>query len=235
MAGDILLRIGRRLTWWSPTLYRPIGRLRGREHYQLKNYDAWVGGFPRSSNTFTAKALARHVPELRVVSHVHLPPPIIQAVREGKPGLFVIRNPADAVVSWVQYSHFSLAHCLHYYCDFHRALRPYADRLLVARFEETTGDFEAVMRRFGERYGLHVRPEAPDMDCICREIDNMWRNEDGSINEAQVARPSPAREAGRGDLHQKLRAGAGLRSDLARAEDLYALFTAALPPLSPRG
>lgn len=232
MERDLLLRLGRWLTWGSPALYRPIGWLRRRENYRLCDYDAWVGGYPRSSNTYTALALESHLPGWRVVSHVHLPPPIIQAVREDKPGLFVIRRPAGAVTSWVQYSSFSLAHCLHYYCDFHRALLPYVDRLLVVRFERTTGEFESVLQRFTARFGVAVQPVS-DKDHISGRIEDMWRNEDGTVNEAQVARPSAHRRAGRAALMKELQADPSLQRALRKAEALYAAFTAGLPPLPP--
>jgi len=221
---EVLLRLGRHVFWRSPWLYRPIGAWRHRYNPRLAEYDIWVGGYPRSSSTFTRLALQDCFANLKVVSHIHLPPPIIRAVRRQKPGVFLIRRPEDAIISWVQYTNLSLRHCVDYYVDFHRILAPYRHRMLVVRFEQATTDAAAVIRTFAQHYHLEPRTVEVRADQLFSKIDSLWKSPDGSVNEMQVARPSDVRDQGRQAYLDQIRRSRHLQAQMVKAEALYRQF-----------
>jgi hypothetical protein len=221
---DIFLRIGRHIAWRSPLLYRPVGALRRRLNYHLADYDIWVGGFPRSSNTFTGKALQVCLAGLKVVSQIHVPPPIIQAIREKKPGLFLIRHPEDAVISWAQYTGLTLEHCINYYIDFHTILLPYRYGMLIVTFEQATADIQSVIKEFARRYKLEAHSVDVQPDRLFEQIETMWTDAHGTVNEWQVARPSGVRDRSRQAYRDEIRNCGRLLSRLTLAEEAYHKF-----------
>jgi hypothetical protein len=171
--GPILLRrVGRILFWRYPAVYRGLGILRGRGDCLKQDCDVWMGGYPRSANTFAVAAFKLANPEARLVSHFHIPPFIINCVRSRKPGVFLIRTPEDAAISWTIYwkGHTKLEHCLDYYLDFHRVMRPYISELFVAPFDIVIKDFPSVIeglnRRFGARFSVLPHDGVTVAECL---------------------------------------------------------------------
>ena len=230
---DLFIRINRHIFWRSPVLYRPIGFLRQRSNYRLRGYDIWIGGFPRSGNTFAAKAMELLLSDhQRVVSQIHLPPPIIQALREKKPGLFLIRNPRDAAVSWAIFTGHRLDQCLQYYIDFHQVLKPYLDQLLVFDFKQVTRNFQKLAEQFNKTYGPLLAPQKitntmPSV--IFKAIDEQSRDKNGQISERHVSRPSTERMDISRSYLKEFRHSARLQRQLEKANRYYLLFRDASP------
>jgi hypothetical protein len=201
--------------------------LRRPEIYHTTDYAFWVGGYPRSGNVFVAKALERSLNGLtgrQVFFPLHVPPPIIRALRDGKPGIFVLREPAAAAISWAQHTGFSLRHCLDYYLDFHTILMPYRSRLFIAPFKEATTDVRTTVTRFGLAYGLHPESDRIDGDAILREIDLMAADADGRVNEMRVSRPSPERTRAKKPYRDLIEASPILQRKIDKANALYSSF-----------
>lgn len=97
-------RMARRLTWSRPALYFPFGIVRNRGNVFRCNYQLYLGGYPRSANTFAAKAWLSANPGTTVKSHRHIPAFVVQAAKRKTPGMVLIRNPIDAVISWAIYT-----------------------------------------------------------------------------------------------------------------------------------
>src|SRR2546423_5800456 len=93
-------RLGRRLLWAHPTLYRWFGILRNRGDCLADDFDIWIGGYPRSANSFATAVFKLGNPKVRVATHLHIPTFIINALRLNKPGVLLVRKPIDAAVSW---------------------------------------------------------------------------------------------------------------------------------------
>ncbi len=228
---DLVRRAGRNVVWAHPSLYRQIGRV-FRKHYSdcaSTAYDFWVGGFPRSSNTYTAKMLQLCLNQQSLPHHLHCPAPIIFMLKNEKPGIFVIRDPADACISWSQFIGKDLVFCLDYYIDFHRVMAPYAKRLFTAPFALTTSDFGRVIDNFNRRFGSSLRLPEQFEHRIVEMIEANWKNPDGSIREMQVPRPSALRESQRENYLRELNASRRLRKKLARARSLFEVFIAQAP------
>jgi len=119
-------RLGRFLLWSSPRLYRLFGLARGRGDCWQRDFDVWIGGFPRSANTFAAEAFQMVNPQVRLASHHHVPVFIIAWLEMHKPGMFLIREPEAAVASWAVVWQGHLPESLDYYIDYHRTLMTYS-------------------------------------------------------------------------------------------------------------
>lgn len=174
-------------------------------------------------------------PTLRVVSPRHIPPFIIRCLEIGKPGMLVIRQPKDAVVSWAIYWNGYLEQCLDYYIDFHRALQPHARELFVASFEVVTTQFGRVVESFNQRFGTNYShlPHNPEMVANCfSRIEEIFAP-NGEINELTVARPSASRARLKYGLVEQLRRSPLLQRKLERANELYATFCPVRPSRSP--
>jgi hypothetical protein len=188
----------------------------------------WIDGYPRSANTFASEAFKLANPTVRVASHHHIPTFIIRWLQVGKPGIFMLRKPEDAVVSWAIYWNGCLEECLDYYLDYHRVLRPYAGRLFVAPFETTVSQFGRVIeqfnRKFGTQYARFSHEQETVSACFSR-IDEAYRfGENGTVDERKVCRPSAQRAALKPAFIEQLRTSKSLICKLKEAKDLYNLF-----------
>jgi hypothetical protein len=224
----LIRRLGRTLLWPNPALYRWIGRARGRGDCYERDFDLWIDGYPRSANTFAVESFRLANPNARILSHRHIPSFIIHSLAIKKPGIFLIRKPQDAVVSWTIFWNTDPGHCLDYYIDFHQPLLPYASQLFVASFEHVTTRFGEVIEQFNRRFGTQYTPVGADSQTVSQCLSNVeqssQRNMDGAVNELRVCRPSEHRSKLKPDLLRKLRTSPVLMRKLERANELHAAF-----------
>jgi hypothetical protein len=190
-----------------------------------------IDGFPRSANTFAVLAFRMAQPEpVEVAHHVHLPAQILAAVKARLPTMLLIRNPEDVVISLVlRFPHLSLAKGLRRYNRFHRSLMRHRNAVVVADFDEVTGDYGSVIRRVNERFATTFAEfgHTPENVAQCLALIEEWdrgRFGMGEAFERRAARPSSARVAMKMELQPAYRAArlAALREE---AEHLYTLFT----------
>jgi hypothetical protein len=233
----LIKRLGRRLLWGHPKLYRFFGLLRGRGDCVGSGFDIWIGGYPRSANSFATAALRLCNPGVRIATHWHIPTFIINAARANTPGMLLLRRPAEAVVSWTIFweGRLRLEDALDYYIDFHRALLPFCSHLFVASFEEITGDFNDVLRRFNQRFGTFYlglpKDEATANRCISY-MEDWFRSPDGSVNELKVPRPSTKRAELKIGLTEDLQKSGKTSKALIKAEQIYErLHEVGYPPV----
>lgn len=230
-------RMARRLTWSRPALYFPFGIVRNRGNVFRCNYQLYLGGYPRSANTFAAKAWLSANPGTTLKSHRHIPAFVVQAAKRKTPGMVLIRNPIDAAISWAIYTEQPLRYTLGYYTDFHSVLLPYRDALFFASFEEVIADFGQVMRAFNARWGLDFVPFESTPENVARcvaEIEAEFRGADGKIVESRVPRPSSSRKAQKEFYLRQLNRSAILQEELHRAQELYQILMPRFSPRKPR-
>src|SRR5579863_3466138 len=142
---EFLRRLGRRLVWGHPGLYRRFGIARDRGDCFDASHDLWIEGYPRSANTFAVKSFLAVNPSAKICSHHHIPTFVIQSLRQGKPGMLLLRKPEDAALSWAIFWQECIGECLDYYVDFHRTLLPYVPDLFIVQFDEAITRFDAVV------------------------------------------------------------------------------------------
>ncbi len=139
-----------------PALYFPLRSLLGRHSPTLLS-DATaitIEGYPRSANSFALRAFELSNPGIHVASHTHAPAQVKRSIRRGLPTLVVIREPeeaAKAVISvWLDIPP-RLA--LGWYLMFYREILDLLPDLVLATFQEVTGDFGSVVNRINARFG----------------------------------------------------------------------------------
>jgi len=118
-----------------------------------------IEGFPRSANSFAVTAFEfAQERRVRISHHFHMAGNVIYAARRNIPVLLLIRDPLDAVPSYMLYESASADVALDYYINFHRSVLPYSDKLCIANFNEVIEDFGAVIERLNRKFGLGYGP-----------------------------------------------------------------------------
>ena len=223
---EISRRIFRKVVWPSPKLYAVCCLFRQmRPLIEYGDYDVWVGGFPRSSNTYTMtileEAFSLHG---RVAHRLHFPPHVIHALRSCKPGFFLIRKPLDAIISWAQFNDFPLEHCINAYIDTHLILLPYVDTLHIVQFDSVVNDAKGLIEFCATVANLSVAEKSIDYESIFKKIEDRWTDRDGNIIENRVARPSKLRAAQKPELLNQIQSNPAYQKKLEKCEQLYAVF-----------
>ena len=185
-----------------PGLFFPFYRLthrsvRARALVLDRHTELVIEGFPRSGNTFAVLAfqLAQQR-EVAIAHHLHHPAQVLRGARRGVAVVVLIRDPEAAVRSLaLRRPDVPLKTLLRQYVDFYSVLDSVRERVVVATFEEVTGDFGAVTARVNARFGTDYgcfehTPE--NVDRVFAQIDHINRSLGGS--EYDVSRPSAARD-----------------------------------------
>jgi len=214
-----------------PSIYLLLTKLRHRDEDGAKivtrETDLVVEAFPRSGNTFTVTALQHSQPRrLNIAHHCHAPAQLIRAVRLHKPALLIVRQPKDAVLSFVlRHPGISMELGLKSWLHFHRSLLPCTEGMMVATFDQVTNDLGAVVNRINERFGTtfssfeHTAAnEAAIFGAI--EARNKKRFGHKEVDEMGVARPSGERAARKAALEEHWQAD-HLRLHREAAASLY--------------
>lgn len=245
MSGSLNLK-GERLKYalqtrigTAPALFFPIVRTRRiwvhdthwlRPSLTGPDTDLVIEGYPRSGNTFAVVAFQTCQPQLlRVAHHHHAPAQVMRAVKLKIPVLVLIRTPADAVTSLlVRRPELTPELALRSYVRFYRSLLRLTPKLVVARFDELTADFGAVIEKLNERTGhrfAHFTHNSSTVQACFRVIDerNRERNGTGVLSEEAVARPSTERSKRQRAIRETL-LDPPRRPLLEVAEEVYARF-----------
>ncbi|HEX4084698.1 MAG TPA: hypothetical protein VHY22_07305 [Chthoniobacteraceae bacterium] len=244
-----------------------MGLLRGRGNALRSDAKLFMAGYPRCANTFTRTAFLMANPGVPLLTHQCIPSFVIRMAQSGVPGLLLIRNPLDSAVSWAIHQNLSIQsdqvrsrfssavwgrhrditieEALAYWNDYHEALLPIRNALLIAKFEDVTNDFGDVMRAFNARWDTSYTPFRHTVENAARCFEfteEEHREKDGSVLEMQVCRPSAKRRLIKEALMENLGNSTVLSRELKRANELYTEFvnprkvprssTAAVPALS---
>ena len=169
-----------------------------------------IEGFPRSGNTFAREAVIEANPGLHVASHLHRAAHVIRAVDLGIPTLVLVRDPVDAVASFVFMNEYrSVDAALRAYCRFYRRLWRHRDRFVVATFEQVVSDLGEVIERLNAFSGTSMVAFDHDPSAVtavwCRI--EAAASECGAVDELRVARPSIVRTMTAAQILTTVRAG----------------------------
>jgi hypothetical protein len=169
-----------------------------------------IEGFLRSGNTFSVAAF--HIangPEPHVGRHLHGAPHVLRAVRLGLPTVVLIRQPRDAVLSYlVRRPTLTPYDALVEYLDFYRTAWPARHGFVVAPFDLVTSDFGAVLDQVNARFGTSFQRYEPTPENEARAfrlVEEMNRLETGGeVVESLVGRPSSERSRRKEELRTLL-------------------------------
>jgi len=150
-----LSTLHRPVVWW--TQYKMNGHIDTSECLVSTGTDFVLDGFQGSGNSFATVAFKYAQTEpVRLAHHLHSPAQIIKAVEHGIPTLVTLREPAHAVVSLVsRWTDLSLHQGLRSYVAFYEKIEPFADRMVVSPFDQTTQHLDRVFRAVNARFGTH--------------------------------------------------------------------------------
>jgi len=190
-----------------------------------------IDGFLRSGNTFSVAAFrVANGPELHVARHLHGAPHFLRAVRLGVPALLLIREPADAVSSYlVRRPTLTPNDALKEYVDLYRTVWKVRDGIVVALFGQVVDDFGSVVERVNQRYGTSFVPydaSPANQAAAFTLVEEMNRLEcRGEVVETHVGRPSTQREQRKREI-QAMMLRPRTQTLLARANELFAAYVA---------
>ena len=212
----------------TPYLWDATMRVRPAKNATLARRDTAIviEGFLRSGNTFSVAAFQiANGPELHIGRHLHGAPHVLRAVRLGLPTLVLIRQPRDAVLSYlVRRSTLTPHDAVLEYLDFYRTAWPVRDRFVVGLFDRVTSDFGAVLEQVNQRFGTSFRryEATPENEARAFElVEEMNRLETGGeVVESLVGRPS----AERAERKRELEALLDRPATAARLRDAEILF-----------
>lgn len=185
-----------------------------------------IEGFPRSGNSFASAAFGLatqwSVPR---ASNTHLAGQVLVAVRRGIPTLVVMRRAADAVASLcVAADYLRPAAGLREWLRFYQVIAPVAGGVVLATFDEVTGDFGAVVERLNRRFRTAFPPFVHDETsaaAVFASLDDYDRRKHGDVSEDTIARPSDERRARNAAVRAAMDDDATCRRLRADADALY--------------
>lgn len=113
-----------------------------------------IEGFPRSANSYAVAAFKLDNAGVKPGHHLHVPAQILRARKLRKPVIAVIREPLEAVASFLVFqSSVNADLYLKLYRDFYKALIPYREEIVTADFKTVISDFNSVIVRVNQKYG----------------------------------------------------------------------------------
>jgi hypothetical protein len=138
--------------------------------------------------------------------------------------MVLIRDPEEAVLSLLLHEPYvTPKQALKDYVRFHRRILPYRGSFVVAKFDDVSGDFGAVIRRINARFGTCFKEFHHTRENVerCFEIIEQYHlAKDGTVDETSIARPSAQREIMKNELRATFHS-AGLER---LRGDAYALY-----------
>lgn len=217
-------RFARACLWHDPSLYRLFGRLRGHGDCLNLDFDLWIDGFPGSGTALAAAAFREANPGVKLAGRWHVPPFILHALYSFKPGIFLIRQPADAVISSAILSNCSLRESLDYYNDFHRVMAPQASWLFVVPFEDVMTQCATVIESFNLHYRTDYAAPAQNPAARLAAAVPSAPEPEVAVRELRVARPSLISSDRKHELRRLLHESPALRRKLEHARRYYSAF-----------
>lgn len=159
-----------------------------------------IEGFLRSGNTFSVAAFGiANGQDVHVGRHLHGAPHVLRAVRLGLPTIVLIRQPADAVLSYlVRRPTLTPDDALLEYLDFYRTAWRARDGFVVGLFDQVVSDFGSVVKAVNQWFGTSFVPYEATEENRAKAFDlveEMNRLEcRGEVVETHVGRPSAQRD-----------------------------------------
>lgn len=194
-----------------PAVFYPLYRLARKNPAQAVNRETQlvIEGFPRSANTFAVLAFRQaQKGQVRVAHNLHVPAQVIRASRWKIPALVLIRDPRDAVLSFVVRDGIPVDQALRHYVSFYETVAEYRDDFVLGTFEEVTCDYGTVIRRVNDRFGTGYRPfrhNERNVERVFARMERGYRKRHAEETvEARISRPSPDRERMKREVSHEL-------------------------------
>ncbi len=131
--------------------------------------DICIEGFPRSANSYAVVAFRLANPEVKIAHHLHVPAQLLMAVHKQIPAVFLIREPLEAVASFMVFQSSKNADLyLKAYIRFYKVLKNIQSSLVIVDFATVTQNFNELVRRVNRKFSTHFleleNPEAHEKE-----------------------------------------------------------------------
>jgi hypothetical protein len=129
-----------------------------------------IDGFPRSGNSWAVATFRKWNPNVLISHHLHAPGPVIAALKQRIPTAVLIRDPADAVASYLIYRRgaISVRCALAAYISFYLPLMRYRDKFVLCPFDDVIADPRSIVSRVNSQFGTNFH---------CSPLDAQSRSE----------------------------------------------------------
>lgn len=169
--------------------------------------DICIEGFPRSANSFFARAFRLYNPTVKAAHHMHAPLQVIKAIEYDVPCVVLIRNPLDAIASVLVVDRtLSTRFAIQSYINFYERIWPVRENVVISDFKDTTTCPHQVVERINQRYGTSfvMKPITPEVrDTIFSQLQDAQKQ----LNQPEhlVAIPTEAKARIKQDVLKELK------------------------------
>lgn len=132
------------------------------------NVDICLDGFPRSGNSFFTALLRVCYSNLKIAHHIHSVANILLCLKKGIPCFVLIRNPVDAITSFIMREqsmskenlneNYYYEYGLEYYKSFYEAILRDKNKLVVINFDEYISNPKEFLDIILEKNDLGLKP-----------------------------------------------------------------------------
>lgn len=133
--------------------------LEGRPEKKLAtiNKALVVEGFPRSGNTFLSDfLLVTQSPSFRFAHHTHLIENVMLGIDNNLPAVVIMRNPLDAIASFVIYSEKSVEFAIDKWLRFYAEAERLDSRALLVSFETITANPVRIIEELNAKFQINL-------------------------------------------------------------------------------
>jgi|GEM_PF-4316135 len=167
-----------------------------------ENTDVVIEGYPRSANSFLVNFLT-HILKLNsikinIAHHTHSPENVLLGIKYNKPCLVLIREPIDAILSFIIYSSKDVEYCYNRYINFYTSLIEHKENILFVDFNELIISPNSIISRFNNRFNKNLPTSENEKDDIKLVLKNAKErsinNSMGNHNVLKAGVPSIERD-----------------------------------------
>ncbi|GJM10652.1 MAG: hypothetical protein DHS20C11_29280 [Lysobacteraceae bacterium] len=117
-----------------------------------------IEGYQRSANSYFYRVVRRCNRQLRIAHHLHAVAQLKRAIRYGIPAVALIRNPSDTLTSLLTSDpRLSVDLAVSTYIRFLQDLKPLADNLVVASFDQAINRPGTIIAALNQRFGCQLQ------------------------------------------------------------------------------
>lgn len=141
---------------------------RPEKRLATQNKSLVVEGFPRSGNTFLSDFIIVSQPaEFRFAHHTHLAENVLLGIDNNIPAIVLIRNPVDAVSSFVIYSDKTIEFALNKWERFYSMISGLEAPLLIVSFETIISKPLSILEAANKQFTTDLA--IPDSEAVLME------------------------------------------------------------------
>jgi hypothetical protein len=210
-------------------VFLPLFRLFKKRYpcYAVPNANICIEGFPRSGNSFFVMAFQQWNPGTTIAHHSHLASNAKYSVKQDKPTVILIREPAEAIASAIawdgQDERVVPGVGLITYVVFYQSLRKYKQEILFLDFYEAINQPDKCIAKINQRFDTNFSAKEFTKDENIR-LRNVLVNQD--MQEKRTELNSSLPNERKSKLKMAIVPKISAHSLYARAHTLYAEYIA---------